>query len=205
MAGLNWATESSRKLNPRGEPFGLMGVVLVRRKMAGRPARAALVLLLTAMTAKVALAGGPFTFSSTGSLATARHSPNAVLLSNGTVLVAGGVGDSFSTSAEVYNPATGTWKSTGSMTTLRAFSTATLLRDGRVLMAGGGSAGSVTAELYDPISGTWTATGSMSVSRRQHTATLLRNGKVLVCGGSDSNGNNLAKAEFDRPGDRQLE
>jgi N-acetylneuraminic acid mutarotase len=165
-------------------------------------ARAALVLLLATTIASAALAGGPLTFSSTGSLATARHSPNAILLSNGTVLVAGGVGSSgFLTSAELYNPAAGAWKSTGSMTAFRAFSTGTLLRDGRVLMAGGGSSGSATAELYDPISGTWTATGSMSVSRREHTATLLRNGKVLVCGGSNNNGP-LASAELYDPASR---
>ena len=155
-------------------------------------------MLLAATMASSAIAGGPFTFSSTGSLATGRHSPNAVLLSNGTVLVAGGVGNSFLASAELYNPATGTWKSTGSMTTVRGFSTATLLRNGKVLLAGGGSQGTATAELYDPISGTWAATGSMSVSRRDHTATLLPNGKVLVCCGDNNNGY-LSSAELYDP------
>src|SRR4051812_30637648 len=142
--------------------------------------RRAFLSLLAAMAATTVLAAGPFTFRLTGSLATGRHSPNAVLLNNGMVLVAGGVGGTFLGSAEIYNPATGTWKATGSMTAPRAFGTVTLLRDGRVLMAGGGSNGSATAELYDPLSGTWTATGSMSTIRRDHTATLLRDGKVLV-------------------------
>src|SRR5438874_730417 len=68
--------------------------------------RGALSLLLAATMTSSAIAGGPFTFSSTGSLATGRHSPNAILLNNGTVLVTGGVGGSFLASAEVYNPAT---------------------------------------------------------------------------------------------------
>ena len=64
------------------------------------------------------------------------------------------------TSAELYDPASGTWAPTGSMvTTAVANFTATLLPDGRVLLAGGWNlhldAGQnaiplASAELYDP-------------------------------------------------------
>jgi hypothetical protein len=59
----------------------------------------------------------------------------ATLLLDGRVLVAGG--GSNGTSAELYDPATGTWSPTGSMSVGRAGFTATRLADGRVLVAGG--------------------------------------------------------------------
>jgi hypothetical protein len=67
------------------------------------------------------------------------------------VLMAGGYnGSNFLASAELYNPATGTFTPTGSMSTPRVFHTATLLNNGMVLMAGGNSdSGTLaSAELY---------------------------------------------------------
>ena len=80
----------------------------------------------------------PFTFDNTGSLNTARYRHTATLLSNGKVLVAGGdTSGSYLTSAELYDPASGTWTATGSLNTARADHTATLLPNGKVLVAGG--------------------------------------------------------------------
>src|SRR5215217_2711562 len=76
----------------------------------------------------------------TGNLGTARAYHTATLLGNGTVLVAGGIGSTgtSTSSAELYDPATGIWTATGSMGTAHHNHTATLLTNGNVLVAGGG-------------------------------------------------------------------
>ena len=139
----------------------------------------------------------PFTGSFTLTGSTVRGSgllvSPATPLMNGNVLFAGG-DDSNTASgyatAEVYNPATGTFSFTGSMTTSRFDHTQTLLPDGTVLVAGsqrsgsdGGSALS-SAEIYNPSSGTFAATGTMLSARFDHTATLLPDGTVLIAGGT---------------------
>jgi len=124
--------------------------------------RRALLVLVAATMATAAVAGGPFIFSSTGNLSTARYLHNAVLLNNGKLLVVGGVdgtGQNYTKSAELFDPATGTWSATGSLIKERAAATATLLLNGKVLVTGGGSTGVLaSAELYDPTTGSWSAT-----------------------------------------------
>ncbi len=103
---------------------------------------------------------------------------------DGRVLVVGGAaGDEENdTSAELYDPETGTWSATGSMVRPRggfAFA-AILLRDGKVLV--GDEKG---AEVFDPDVGTWTVTRKMALidedgSSHWGTPTLLRDGRVLV-------------------------
>lgn len=131
------------------------------------------------------------TWSATGSMLVARSAPTATLLLDGRVLVAGGasMGDSFApsiASAELFDPATGTWSAAADMIVARVGHTATLLRDGRVLVAGGttsdGWSGLTSAELFDPTTGIWTAAPDMATARAEHTATLLPNGQVLIVG-----------------------
>jgi len=107
-------------------------------------------------------------FSSTGNMMSRRVGHSSTLLPDGTVLVAGGETDSCSgnacffagtvTSAELYQPSTGSFTAAGSMTASRELQTATLLKDGRVLIAGGVAYGGIgifygslgTAEIYTP-------------------------------------------------------
>jgi len=155
------------------------------------------------------------TWTLTGSLNIARRNQHtATLLPNGKVLVAGGqdgaTGVTLS-SAELYDPATGTWTLTGSLNIARIDHTATLLPNGKVLVAGGQDDDDgintanlpVTAELYDPATGKWTLTGTLHDSRFGHSATLLPNGKVLVAGGwNEQTSENifLTSAEMYDPG-----
>ena len=118
---------------------------------------------------------------------TGRIEGTATLLPSGNVLVAGGTPDDsvVLSSAEIYDPSSGTWSYTGSMTTARYVDTATLLPSGKVLVAGGCicAAPISNVELYDPVAGTWSAAASMAVDREDASATLLLNGIVLVAGG----------------------
>jgi hypothetical protein len=158
------------------------------------------------------------TFSPTGSMTTARSGQTATLLSDGRVLIAGGLsalnvvtGKEILASSELYDPSSGTFSPTGSMTTART-GPATLLSDGRVLIAGGagfaevgGQVGGVvlaSAELYDPKSGTFSPAGSMTTARFGQTATRLSDGRVLIAGGSDSSPiplSSLSSAELYQP------
>jgi len=131
----------------------------------------------------------PHGFKATGPMGTARTSHTATLLTDGTVLVAGGVGVS---TAEKYDPSFGRFTATtGNMSVTRYGHTATLLAGGKVLITGGGGLNGdpvlVTAELFDPTTGMFTLmAGSMSVPRTGHNATLLSDGKVLITGGGST-------------------
>jgi hypothetical protein len=132
-------------------------------------------------------------FSHTGSLMTARSLHSATLLPDGRVLIAGGEtfdAGSYSgrvlASAELYDPAAGTFGTTGSMSTQRIWEAVAPLPDGEVLFAGGNTGAGYTgdlssAELYDPATGRFGMTGSMLAGWGE-SATVLQDGLVLVLG-----------------------
>jgi N-acetylneuraminic acid mutarotase len=127
----------------------------------------------------------------------------ATLLSNGSVLIAGGSSSNTNRNVAMkYNPATNKWTTSGgSFTDARKYHTATLLQNGKVLIAGGFGDGGTplrTASLYDPATNTWSEVVPMATARASATATLLPNGKVLVAGGSGASGP-LASAELFDP------
>src|SRR6266404_3642414 len=124
-----------------------------------------LVCLLGPARLASAQGAGP-SWSYTGNLISANDAGTMTLLPNGKVLMMG-------RSAELYDPASGTWSSTGNLTTAGG-GTATLLPNGKVLVAGGYLNSLLnSAELYDPATGTWSITGNLNTARRDNTATLL--------------------------------
>jgi WD40 repeat protein len=131
---------------------------------------------------------------------TVRCAHNATLLPSGKVLIAGGIADVSNplSSAELYDPTTGTWTITGSLNGGRWANTATLLSNGKVLVVGGydGNSDIPSAELYDPANDKWTDTGTLNTARDNHTATLLPNGRVLVTGGYGNDNDYLASTEL---------
>jgi hypothetical protein len=145
-------------------------------------------------------------FTATGGMAYPRYNHTATRLLDGRVLVAAGCdGDSGPlASAELYNPATGTWTATGSLNQAREGHTTTLLPNGKVLVTAGIYFGGCTihlgsSETYNPTNGTWSYSGGTSY-RYGHTATLLPNGKVLFVGGKGDVGRGiLSSAELYNP------
>jgi hypothetical protein len=145
-------------------------------------------------------------FTSTGSMKTARTYHTATRLPNGKVLVAGGFLDNSALkSAELYDPSTGAWTDTDPLPVEMYEHTATLLASGKVLVAGGlgpKAAFLASAAVFDPASGPngkWTEVGSMNRARRIHSATLLPNEKVLIAGGQEIGQVQLNSAELFDP------
>jgi hypothetical protein len=134
---------------------------------------------------------GSGSWTPTGSMIEALLSPKATLLLDGTVLVIGyqvlndgdlitQAGTRYPTSAELYDPRSGTWRATGDPGSLFSDGmTATLLPNGNALGVYGSA-----AEIYDAGTGSWRATGPVIDDRAGHGATLLSDGKVLVVGGT---------------------
>jgi len=127
-------------------------------------------------------------WTNTGSMRTARYAHTAVLLTNGLVLVAGGVSNSILlASSEIYNPVAGTWTPTGNLNTTRYFASAFLLTNGTVLVVGGQTTNGAilsSAEIYNPATGLWRYTASpMLMPQSQPISQLLPDGQLLVAGG----------------------
>ncbi|WPB73836.1 kelch repeat-containing protein [Archangium violaceum] len=124
-------------------------------------------------------------WSSTASMAIARGQHASLLLPGGDVLVVGGVNRTgFVTSAERFDPETGTWASAGSPGITGNIASGVLLPTGKAFVM---MDGSLSARIHDAAANTWSATGAMSATRTLSTVTLLSSGQVLVAGGSNLN------------------
>src|SRR5262245_52223381 len=153
--------------------------------MTRRPA----VLVLVLSFCNVVFAQSTGTFTPTGNMNAPRFAHTATLLRNGKVLIAGGSSTREMwqplSSAELYDPATGTFTPTGDMTWPRLGHTATLLPDGKVLIVGRAGPNTVTADLYDSETGTFRPAELIgSAAADCPSAALLNNGKVLIVFGA---------------------
>jgi len=139
------------------------------------------------------------TFSPTGNMTIPRAAHTAVLLPDGRVLIAGGssgFGENvpYLTTAEIYDPSTGTFTATSDMIHGHECGQAHVLNSGKVLLSGGSSVSSASpnpgpipdAQLYDPTAGSFAAAGTYATVPPNgsfcggHAETLLADGRVLV-------------------------
>lgn len=132
-------------------------------------------------------------FSPTGPLTITRQHHTATRLTDGRLLVVGGVNQGGPVArVELYDPATGQFSLGPLLSVPRFLHRATLLGDGRVLISGGSRAGDRNAtndsiaalEIYDPRTGRFESAGSLLTARQQHAAVLLTDGRVILLGGS---------------------
>jgi hypothetical protein len=139
-------------------------------------------------------------------MTTPRAFHTATLFPSGELLIAGGCAGANCNSqglasAELYDPATGTWTASGSMNSGRFGNTLNRLKNGHVLAAGGEDQDTSvlqSSETYDPASGAWIVGPDMSTPRANATGTLLASGQVLVASGFFIN-NPLVTAELYTP------
>jgi|GEM_PF-1726126 len=137
-------------------------------------------------------------------MGTPRSNHAAVRLSDGRVLVVGGmtIARAILNTAEVYDPGQNKWSGWPSMLCARAGLQAVLLKDGqRVLVVSWVSAsGATTSEIYDPTTNSWGDLKTLNTPLDGgFTLTLLENGKVLRAGGASSNYLGSATAELFDP------
>jgi len=134
------------------------------------------------------------TFTATGSMHLPRVQHTATLLPDGKVLIAGGMLQaggtitqaSFTATAEIYDPSSGSFTATGSMAQEGAGIAAQLLPNGTVLMIGGytfNTFSTTASEIYDPASGTFRPGPDVTDPQLGRArVNLLPSGAVLVSG-----------------------
>ncbi|MCB9876013.1 MAG: hypothetical protein H6835_00290 [Planctomycetes bacterium] len=146
-------------------------------------------------------------FSTTGSMGTPRILHAACRLADGRVMTCGGTSTlapdltaavlGTLNTAEIYNPATGTWSGTANIGGYRLAPALTLLSTGQAMVSGGvqitflfgfpiGAGTTTAAQRWNPATGTWGSAASMSVARAGHhfNQVTLNDNRVLMTGGT---------------------
>lgn len=132
-------------------------------------------------------------FQRVGNMVQAHDGAQATLLTDGKVLVTGGIlfqENDYTgmplAGAELFDPKTNQFTAISPMAGPRDDGhRAVRLKDGRVLIMGGtnGKIGLRSAELFDPATRAFAAVSDMVAARTTPTTTLLNDGRVLVAGG----------------------
>ncbi|MGQ9797729.1 MAG: T9SS type A sorting domain-containing protein [Ignavibacterium sp.] len=121
-------------------------------------------------------------WSQASSMHLERNNHRATLLSDGRVLVTGGVSDSLSTCpSEIYNPITNSWELTGNLQEKRSAHAAILLKNGNVFVSGGSSN---TCEIFDTTINQWVFVDNMLMPRTYHKIYYLNKADKLLIVGS---------------------
>ncbi|KAF0812233.1 hypothetical protein IGB42_03223 [Andreprevotia sp. IGB-42] len=124
-------------------------------------------------------------WTATGTMGTARENIQPTLLPDGKVLVAGGRNITFLGTAEIYDPATGTFAATTAMPQVLNQADYSLpLANGDVLVSGAYTRNILR---YNVASGSWTTIGPKRLETRAGTANVLANGSLLLAGGAEQN------------------
>lgn len=145
-------------------------------------------------------------FSTTGSMGTPRILHGASVLADGRVMVAGGTStltpdvtaaiSGTLNSAEIYNPATGSWSGSANIGGRLLAPALSLLPNGQIMVSGGVlvtfffgipiSASSTTnVQRYNPGSNSWTSGPNMAQGRagHQYNQVTLNDSRILMTGG----------------------
>ncbi|MGF6220213.1 Kelch repeat-containing protein [Pseudomonas frederiksbergensis] len=127
-------------------------------------------------------------------------SPTAISLSDGKVMLAGGIAESgdprLFEAVEIYDPETAEWTRINDMNEGRNLFAMIRMEDGNVLVAGGQGKNFTrtnTAEILDRTTGNWTSIAPMHHRRIGCSAFLLPNGDVMVAGGMSAGGESEAE------------
>ena len=133
------------------------------------------------------------TWSYTGNLNTSRRDASLILLDDGRALSVGGASGSLSdrnylSSAELYNPATGTWSFTANNLPLpRDGANMIKLPGGKVLVMGGIDLSNnceSSSEIFDPSTNSFSSGGTMPWGADGYSTAILPDGRVFTAGGN---------------------
>jgi MYXO-CTERM domain-containing protein len=126
------------------------------------------------------------TWSAAGNLITARSHHVAVMLADGTVLVAGGENDTIDlASAERSSADFSAWSALPDMPN-EHFGASAAIVDGQVMVAGGlanETDAHPLSDLFDPVTETWSPGPQMAASRAFYPMAKLSDGRLLAVGG----------------------
>jgi len=158
----------------------------------------------------VAVAG---TLAPIATMSSPRAVQSSTRLEDGRVLIAGGcsdpgceLGSPAGSTAELFDPQTGSFTATGDLAGFRDDHVAVLLEDGRVLIAGGWGTDGVlaTTEIYEPQSASFASGPEMMSTRAGFSGVGLDDGRVLLAGGFLDNEPTTAAAELFDPSDDSI-